>query len=117
MFLVVTTRTADSAIAAANAPNTICRATISRRAPAPALRLRPWAQPGPERPGRGAARSGRNSGCRSKADAGERVRREPTHGPSRSLLGALLRLGARFEGRGLGHGEHPLTEAVLVMQQ
>src|SRR3954470_15498215 len=34
-----------------------------------------------------------------------------------SLLGALLLLGAGLEGRRLGHGDHPLAQALLVVQQ
>src|SRR5436309_14771847 len=47
--------------------------------PAPLWRLSRasrWASPWPERPGRGAARSGKYSGHRPEADAGGRVRRD-----------------------------------------
>src|SRR2546421_92522 len=70
MFLVVTTRRADSPMAAAMTPNAMCCATTSRDS-----------------------------------------------GALRSLLGALLGLGAGLQRRRLGDGRHPLAEAVLVVQQ
>src|SRR5436309_10374274 len=54
--------------------------------PAPLWRLSRasrWASPWPERPGRGAARSGKYSGHRPEADAGGRVRRDLSAHPLR----------------------------------
>src|SRR4051812_22872555 len=89
MFLVVTTRSEPMTIAAARIPNATCWATISQTSLLWSLdhRFGGWA-----------ATKHRGVG-------------------GRSLLGALLDLGAGLQGRGLGHGDHPLVEAGLVVQQ
>src|SRR3954451_17976488 len=76
MVLVVTTRRADTAMAAEMAPKAMCWATIS-----------------------GLPLSAGASTC------------------GRSLLGALLDLGARLEGRRLGDSGHPLVQPFFVVQQ
>src|SRR5438067_7162647 len=62
--------------------------------PAPLWRLSRasrWASPWPERPGRGAARSGKYSGHRAKADAGGRVRRDLSAHPARGRADRRVR--------------------------
>src|SRR6478672_13728082 len=95
MFLVVTTPSAPITIAAAMTPKKTFSATIIF---------------GPTRCGR------RNSG-RGRSPV-LRVRSAALRSPPRTPRASLFRfLGAELEGLGLGHGLHPLPEAVLVVEQ